>query len=98
MLACKSGVLQAIRRRLAAVGRMALTNYLTHTVIFTTIFYGYAFGLFGRFGRFQLMYFMVGMWIFQLWISPIWLRRFRYGPAEWLWRSLTYWKRQEMRV
>jgi uncharacterized protein len=97
MLVCRSGALASVRRWLAAVGRMALTNYLMHTVVFTTIFYGYAIGLFGDFGRFQLMFFVLGMWIFQLWVSPFWLRRFRFGPAEWLWRSLTYWKRQPMR-
>jgi uncharacterized protein len=98
MLVCKSGALEALRRRLAAVGRMALSNYLAHTIICTTLFYGYALGLYGSFGRFQLMLFVLGIWIFQLLVSPVWLRRFRFGPAEWLWRSLTYWRRQPMRA
>ena len=98
MLVCKSGALASIRRRLAAVGRMALSNYLSHTVICTTLFYGYALGLFGNFGRFELMFFVLGIWIVQLLVSPVWLRHFRFGPAEWLWRSLTYWRRQPMSV
>jgi uncharacterized protein len=98
MLVCKSGALASFRRRLAAVGRMALTNYLSQTLICTTLFYGYALGLYGNYGRFALMFFVLGIWIVQLLVSPVWLRHFRYGPAEWLWRSLTYWKRQPMRV
>jgi uncharacterized protein len=96
MLVCRSGVLSALTSRLAAVGRMALTNYLSHTIIATTIFYSWGFGLFDDFGRFALMGFVLAIWIFQLVVSPIWLRHFRFGPAEWLWRSLTYWRRQPM--
>jgi uncharacterized protein len=96
MLVCKSGQLASVTRRLAAVGRMALTNYLSHTIICTTLFYGYGLGLFAGFGRFRLMFFVLGIWIFQLVISPTWLRHFRFGPAEWLWRSLTYGKRQPL--
>ena len=49
-------------------------------------------------GRFQQMFVVLGVCIFQLIVSPIWLERFRFGPAEWLWRSLTYWRRQPMRL
>jgi uncharacterized protein len=77
---------------------MAFTNYLMHTLICTTIFYGYGLGLFGRVERFGLMAFVLGIWILQLLVSPIWLKHFRFGPAEWLWRSLTYWRRQPMRI
>ena len=76
---------------------MALTNYLVHSIIFTTIFYGYGFGLFGKIERFGLWGFVLAMWVMQLAISPVWLRNFRFGPAEWLWRSLTYWRRQPMK-
>ena len=98
IVVCKAGFLTWLTRRLAAVGRMAFTNYLMHTLICTTIFYGYGLGLFGRVERFGLMGFVLGIWILQLFVSPIWLKHFRFGPAEWLWRSLTYWRRQPMRI
>jgi len=98
MLICKSGWLSWLTQKLSAVGRMALSNYLLHTLICTTIFYGYGLGLFGKVERFALWGFVLGIWILQLILSPIWLKHFRFGPAEWLWRSLTYWKRQPMRI
>lgn len=98
MLVYRSGVLRGLAARLAAVGRIALTNYLSHTLICTTIFYGWGLGLFARIGRFGLLGVVVAIWLFQLWLSPLWLRHFRFGPAEWLWRSLTYWRAQSMRV
>jgi uncharacterized protein len=98
MLLCRSGRLAGLRARLAAVGRMALTNYLLQTVIGVGIFYGYGLGLFGRVGRFNLWWFILGIWIVQLILSPWWLARYRFGPAEWLWRSLAYLHRQPMRV
>jgi uncharacterized protein len=97
MLICKSSILTNLKSRLASVGQMALTNYLMHTILMTSIFYGYGLGLFGKVDRFPVMGFVVGVWILQLLISPIWLRYFRFGPAEWLWRTLTYWKAQPMR-
>ena len=98
MLVVKSGALASLVARFAAVGRMALTNYLMHTVVMTTIFYGYGLGLYGQIPRAAQMLFVVGLIGFQLWLSPLWLRSFRFGPVEWLWRSLTYWRRQPMRV
>ena len=97
MLACKLGLLRGISRRLAAVGRMALTNYLMHSVILTTVFYGYGLGLYGQVPRFSQMGFVVAVLALQLYLSPWWLARFRFGPVEWLWRSITYWKFQPMR-
>lgn len=97
MLICQTGSLPRLRRRLSAVGRMAFSNYIFQTIVCTTIFYGYGLGLFGRFNRFPLMFFVVAVWLLQLWISPWWLGRFRYGPLEWLWRSLSYGHRQPMR-
>jgi uncharacterized protein len=85
-------------RRLAAVGRMALSNYLMHTILCTTLFYGYGLGLFGKLDRVQLVGVVVAIWALQLWLSPVWLRSFRFGPAEWLWRSLTYGEPQPMRA
>ncbi len=97
MLIVKSGALKRLMDRFAAVGRMAFTNYLMHSIILTTIFYGYGFGLYGQVPRAWQMAFVAAVLSFQLWLSPLWLQHFRFGPAEWLWRSLTYWKRQPMR-
>jgi uncharacterized protein len=98
MLIVQSGALGWLTRRLAAVGRMALSNYLTHSIVCTTLFYGYGFNLFGTINRTGLAAIVLSIWIFQLVVSPIWLKSFRFGPAEWLWRSLTYWRPQPMRV
>ncbi|MCZ3497674.1 inner membrane protein [Klebsiella pneumoniae] len=72
---------------IACVGRMALTNYLLQTLICTTLFYHL--GLFMRFDRLQLMAFVPPIWAVNLLVSSLWLRRFRQGPVEWLWRQLT---------
>jgi uncharacterized protein len=98
VMVCKAGVLAWLTRRFAAVGRMAFSNYISHTLICSTAFYGYGFGLFNRLGRFQLMGFVLAIWVVQIIVSPLWLRSFRFGPLEWLWRSLTYGKRQPFRV
>jgi uncharacterized protein len=98
MLIYKAGLLTWLTSRLAAVGRMALTNYLTHSIVCTTLFYGYGFGLFGTINRTGLAAIVLAIWTFQLIVSPIWLKYFRFGPAEWLWRSLTYWRLQPMLV
>jgi uncharacterized protein len=97
MLVVKAGALQKLMARFAAVGRMALTNYLMHSVILTTVFYGYGFGLYGSIPRFWQMGFVVAVIGLQLILSSWWLNRYRFGPVEWLWRSLTYWKRQPFR-
>lgn len=96
MLIVKSGAWSMLMARFAAVGQMALTNYLMHSVVMTTIFYGYGFGLYGSVPRLAQMGFVVALIGFQLWLSPLWLTRYRFGPIEWLWRSLTYWRRQPM--
>mgnify|MGYP001603217225 FL=1 len=97
MLACKAGAAGWLTSRLAAVGQMALTNYLMHTLICTTLFYGRGFGLYGRVERIGQIAIVFAIWVFQLAISPVWLRHFHFGPAEWLWRTLTYFKRQPFR-
>jgi uncharacterized protein len=97
MLACRSAAIGPALRPLAAVGRMALTCYLMQTIICTTIFYGHGFGAFGRMDRWQQLLVVLGVWAFQLAFAPLWLRRFRFGPFEWLWRSLTYMRRQPFR-
>lgn len=98
MLICKSGVLKILTVPLAAVGRTALSNYLAHTIICTTIFYGgYGFGLYGKVERWEQILIVFAIWAFQLIASPLWLRYFDFGPAEWLWRSMTYRRFQPMR-
>jgi uncharacterized protein len=76
---------------------MALSNYLMQTLICSTLFFGYGLGWFGHLERYQILLVAVAIWILQLWLSPLWLRHFRFGPMEWIWRSLTYWKRQPLR-
>ena len=93
MLACRAGSrTAAVARPLAAVGRLALSNYLLQSLVCTTLFYGHGFGLFGRVDRVGQMGVVAAVWAVQLIWSPLYLRRFRIGPAEWLWRSLTYLK------
>jgi len=82
----------------APVGRMALTNYLTHSVCFVVLFYGVAFGLLGRVGIEGCFGLSVAIFAFQIIFSGWWLRYFRFGPAEWVWRCLTYGKRQPLRL
>ncbi len=98
MRLCQADLLAGLRRRLAAVGRMALSNYLLQSLIMVILFFGYGFGLFGHIGRAKLWWIVLGIWMFQLYFSPWWLARFRFGPAEWLWRSLTYLKIQPLRA
>jgi len=88
MIFVKLGILPWLGRALAAVGRMALTNYVMHTVIALLIFIG--FRQYGQWQRYQLCFLVGGIWIFQLVASPLYLHRFRYGPLEWVWRRLTY--------
>lgn len=94
MLFVKSGILGFLRRSLAAVGTMAFSNYIMQTIICNTVFLGIGFGLYGKLQRYELYYVVFSVWIFQLIISPVWLKYFRFGPLEWVWRSLTYWKKQ----
>lgn len=72
---------------IACVGRMALSNYLLQTLICTTLFY--QFGLFMKFDRLTLLIFVIPVWLANLLFSWIWLRFYRQGPVEWLWRQLT---------
>lgn len=98
MLVCRSGRLTAVTRRLSAVGRMALTNYILQTVICTLLFYGVGFGLFGKLERKELLFVVVSIWIFETIASSQWLARFRFGPLEWMWRSLTHGSRQPLGI
>jgi len=94
MLLVKSDGLQGIKDRLAAVGRMALSNYLMQSIICVFIFYGIGFGLFGSVERIWQLIIVLGVWLVQfLWSLP-WLQHYNFGPFEWFWRSLTYLKWQ----
>jgi uncharacterized protein len=97
MLICRAPAAAPWTRPLAATGRMALTNYLLQSVLCTLLFYGHGLGLYGRVERVGQAGIVVAVWIVQLILSPLWLRRFRFGPMEWLWRTLTYLKPQPMR-
>tara|TARA_R110002049_G_scaffold54869_40_gene152551 strand:+ start:1986 stop:3305 length:1320 start_codon:yes stop_codon:yes gene_type:complete len=97
MLLVKSGALRSLVARFSSVGQMALTNYLMHSLVMTTVFYGYGLGLYGEVPRLAQMGFVAALIGVQLVLSPWWLARYRFGPAEWLWRSMTYWRRQPMR-
>jgi uncharacterized protein len=83
---------------LAGVGRLALTVYLTQTLIFTTLFYGYGFGQAYRLGPVAVTAWAVMIFAVQVIVCQWWLKRFRFGPVEWLWRSLTYLKWQPLRL
>lgn len=79
-------------------GRMALTNYLMQSVIATTLFFSYGLGLYGKVNIWQGMLLTLAIYIVQVVWSDIWLRHFRFGPMEWLWRTLTYGKKQKMKL
>lgn len=83
---------------LAAVGRTALSNYLLQSLICTTIFYSYGFALFCKVGPALGLLLTITIFLLQISLSTWWLRRFQFGPLEWLWRSLTYWQVQPMRI
>lgn len=85
--------LQGLLRRLAAVGRMALSNYLMHSLLALLLFSGAGLGLVGQLHRVQLYGLVLGIWLLQLLLSPWWLARYRFGPVEYLWRWLTYGRR-----
>lgn len=85
-------------RRIAAAGRMAFTNYLGTSLVMCAVFYGWGLGLYGHVGRAQAYLFVLGMWALMLLWSEPWLMRFRYGPLEWVWRSLARGSLQPMRL
>lgn len=95
LLFVRSGALAWLRRAFAAVGQMAVTNYLAHSVVCGLLFIGL--GWYNRLERHELYYVVFAIWAAQLVISLLWLKRFRFGPVEWLWRTLTYMERQPMR-
>jgi len=84
--------------RFAPMGRMALTNYIMQTTILAAIFHGYAGGFFGEISRAPQMLIVLAIIVFQLYFSAWWLNRYRFGPLEWLWRSMTYKSVQPMKI
>ncbi len=98
MAICRSGALSRLQSALANVGQMALTNYLMQTVICNFVFLGIGLGRFAEWDRQGMYLFVLGVWIFQIVFSHMWLRHYRFGPCEWLWRSLTYRRRQPMTI
>jgi uncharacterized protein len=97
LMIVKAGALRWITRPLAAVGQTALSNYLGTTIICILIFDGFGLGMFGKLQLSQLLCIVAGIWSINLVVSSIWLKYFRFGPIEWAWRSLTYWRAQPMR-
>ena len=84
-------------RTFAAVGRTAFTNYLLQTVLATSIFYGHGLGLFGSVTRVEQYGIVLAIWVVQVVLSVLWLSYYRFGPVEWVWRTLTYGERQPLR-
>jgi len=97
ILLFKSGKIQGLFRRLQAVGQMAFTNYISHSLVCTLFFFGYGLGYYGYLQYYQTYYLALAIWAMQLIVSPLWLKYFRFGPLEWVWRTLTYWKIQPFR-
>jgi uncharacterized protein len=95
MLLSKSTHIRYLQFTLAAIGRTAFSNYILQTIICTFIFYGHGLGLFGQVNRAYQMMMVPAIWLVLMIVTLLWLKKFRYGPMEWLWRSLTYWKKQE---
>ena len=97
MLICKSVKYEGFKNLFGAVGKMAFTNYILMSLIAMFIFYGNGLGMYGQIERkFQILI-VFGIWIIIMIISPLWLKKFRFGPLEWLWRVLTYWKVQAIK-
>lgn len=97
MILYKTGWFKWLFALMQPVGQMAFTNYLMQSVICGLFFYGIGWGMYAKLQRYEV-YFVVGViWLVQIVLSNIWLKFFRFGPMEWLWRSLTYWKLQPMR-
>ena len=97
MLYCRWRTDGPVITALSAVGRTALSNYLLQTVLATSIFYGHGLGLFGTLNRVELLGVVTGIWTVQIVLSIIWVRYFKFGPVEWLWRIGTYGRRQPLR-
>jgi uncharacterized protein len=98
LILLKAGSLKWLLGRVASVGQMALTNYLLTSITMMVVFVWGPWHWYGYVEYYKIYYAVAGMWLFNLTFSSIWLRYFEFGPVEWVWRSLTYWKRQPMRI
>lgn len=97
MLVAKSARCIRFKSVLSSVGKMAFTNYILMSLIGMFIFYGNGLGYFGYVDRLTQLFIVLGIWIIILIISPLWLKYYKFGPLEWLWKVLTYWRYQPMR-
>ncbi len=97
MLLYKSGWVKWFFALMRPVGQMAFTNYLMQSLLVGLFFYGIGFGIYGKLQRFEIYYVVAATWLLEIIWSHAWLHFFRFGPLEWLWRSLTYWKLQPMK-
>jgi uncharacterized protein len=97
MLLYKSGWFKWLFTLMRPVGQMAFTNYLMQSLLVGLFFYGVGLGYFGKLERYEIYYVVGATWLLEIVWSHIWLRYFRFGPLEWAWRSLTYWKKQPMK-
>lgn len=98
LLVIKSGAFRALLRLIASVGQTALSNYLFTTVLCQILFLWGPWKLYNKLEYYQLNYVLLGVWTINLLASSLWLRVFEFGPLEWIWRSLTYWKLQPLRI
>jgi uncharacterized protein len=98
LMILKAGALKWVSKRIAAVGQMALSNYLLTSLSMQMIFAWGPWHWYGYVEYYKIYFAVAGMWIVNMTFSSIWLRYFEFGPMEWVWRSLTYWKRQPMRI
>lgn len=97
VLLYRSGWFNWLFALMKPVGQMAFTNYLTQSMLCGLFFYGVGLGMYGKLSRLEVYYVVLAVWGIQIVWSHLWLRYFNFGPFEWLWRSLTYWKKQPMR-
>lgn len=97
LLLYKSGWFKWLFALMRPVGQMAFTNYLMQSLMCGLFFYGIGLGMFGKLQRYEMYYVVAAVWVIEIAWSHLWLRYCRFGPLEWLWRSLTYWKWQPLR-
>jgi uncharacterized protein len=98
MLGFQTKVGHQLLQIVAPVGKMAFTNYIMHSLIGNFVFLGAGLDMMGQVGPVYFTLFGITVFIFQIIFSTIWLRYFQYGPIEWVWRSLTYKKKQPFLV
>jgi uncharacterized protein len=98
ILLWRSGIAKWLFARVGAVGQMALSNYLLTSISMRFLFVWGPLKWYGYMEYYKLYIVVACMWLVNLTFSTIWLRYFQFGPMEWVWRSLTYWKRQPMRL